>query len=168
MVDRRYIAPRSSSKSYVRQGGAKSQRYGADYWSEVRKRKQEQAEKLLQNQVISHIRFLGQDGQSPHYVFFGGAHAARLWTDEFRRRLDVAGYTFDPRKNLSMARPSRLRGISRRMVAVWSDDPMPVSDREYRAEVDALWYIEERNRILGFETESVSAEGAESREASNA
>ncbi|ALY09435.1 hypothetical protein FDH59_gp32 [Arthrobacter phage Joann] len=167
-MERRYLQPRMSSKDYVRKGGAKSIRFTADYWAEIRKRKQEQAEKLLQRQVIDHIRFLGQDGQAPHYVFFGGAHAARLWSDEFRRRLDVTGYTFDPRRNLSMARPSKLRGISRRMVAVWSDDPMPVSDREARAEVDALWYIEERNAILGYEPKLVGVGGAVSRETADA
>ncbi|AZS08526.1 hypothetical protein SEA_LASAGNA_29 [Arthrobacter phage Lasagna] len=167
-MERRYIAPRASSKDYVRKGGAKSVRFTADYWAELRKRKEDQRLRLLERAVINHIRFLGQDGQAPHYVFFGGAHEARLWVDEFRRRLDATGYSFDPRKQLSMARPSRLRGISRRMVAVWASDPMPVSDREYRAEIEALHFIEERNRILGFEPELVGVKGAVSRETANA
>ncbi|AYD81725.1 hypothetical protein Moki_29 [Arthrobacter phage Moki] len=160
-MERRYIAPRMSSKDYVRKGGAKSIRFTADYWAELRRRKEAQRLELLNRAVTNHIRFIGEDGQAPHYVFFGGAHEARLWTDEFRHRLDALGYSFDPRKHLSMARPSRLRGISRRMVAVWASDPMPVSDREYRAEIEALYFIEERNRILGYESgRSVSRETA--------
>ncbi|QCG76981.1 hypothetical protein SEA_SCUTTLE_33 [Arthrobacter phage Scuttle] len=163
VVRRNYNHPTSrlSSKDYVRKGGAKSVRFTADYWAELRKRKEEQRLRLLDRAVVNHIRFLGQDGQAPHYVFFGGAHEARLWTDEFRRRLDTLGYSFDPRKHLSMARPSRLRGISRRMVAVWASDPMPVSDREYRAEIEALYFIERQNRLLGYESgEVVSRETA--------
>ncbi|ALY09497.1 hypothetical protein SEA_WAWA_33 [Arthrobacter phage Wawa] len=163
VVRRNYNHPTSrlSSKDYVRKGGAKSVRFTADYWAVIRKRKEEQRLRLLDRAVADHVRFLSRDGQSPHYVFFGGAHEARLWTDEFRRRLDTLGLNFDPKRHLSMARPSRLRGISRRMVAVWASDPMPTSDREYRSEVEALYCIEERNRILGYESgEVVSRETA--------
>ncbi|ALY09811.1 hypothetical protein FDH61_gp29 [Arthrobacter phage Preamble] len=167
-MERRYIAPRMSSKDYVRKGGAKSVRFTADYWAEIRKRKQEQAEKLMQQQVQAHLRFISEDGKPPVYVFFGSGKEADYWSREFRRRLDVTGYSFDRNRDMIAARPERMRGISRRMVAVWSSDPMPASRYREQQEIDAMYFIEERNHILGYEPKLVGVGGAVSRETPNA
>ncbi|AZS07715.1 hypothetical protein SEA_EUNOIA_30 [Arthrobacter phage Eunoia] len=138
--------------------GAKGIRYNADYWAEVRKRRQAQHERIMQSKVADHLRFLREDGQAPVYCFFGSAREVQEWSRDFATRLRALNVDFDYR-DVVMARPERMRGHHRRLVAVWSSDPVPVSERTRDAEIEALYYIEERNRVWSWEG-SVSRETA--------
>src|SRR4029453_195847 len=148
-MERRYLQPRLASKEYVRKGGAKSVRFTADYWAEIRRRRQEKEAKLLQRQVLAHMRFTDRDGQPPQYVFFGSAQEQRHWSQDFMLALLAVGVGFEPRRDIVAARPERIRGIRRRLVAVWSSDPVPVSERARQAEIDTMYGIEYSNQLNG-------------------
>ncbi|AOQ28244.1 hypothetical protein SEA_HUNTINGDON_32 [Arthrobacter phage Huntingdon] len=150
-MERRYLQPRMSSKDYVRKGGAKSIRFTADYWAALRKQRQEQEAKLLRRRVVAHCRFMDRDGQPPLYVFFGGAQELRHWSQDFMLALLEVGVGFEPRQDIVAARPERIRGHRRRLVAVWSSDPTPVGERARLAEIDTMYCIEHMNQMNGYE-----------------
>ncbi|ATW58780.1 hypothetical protein KDJ07_gp30 [Arthrobacter phage Urla] len=147
----RSYTPVAKRPNYVPKGGAKSIRFTADYWAALRKQREDQRLNLLRRQVQAHLRFLSEDGKAPLYVFFGSSREHAHWAREFMLALLEVGVVFEPRHDVMAARPERMRGHNRRMVAVWSSDPTPVGERARQAEIDAMYYIEERNAIMGYE-----------------
>ncbi|ALY09987.1 hypothetical protein FDH62_gp29 [Arthrobacter phage Pumancara] len=161
MERRNYNHPTSQRiprKGKELKGGAKSIRFNTEYWDAFRRRKQEARVKLLQRQVRDHLRFLREDGgQQPVYVFFGSGKEAELWSREFMLALLEVGEVWKPRRQMIRARVERMRGHRARLVAVWSSDPMPTSEHRRQQEVDAMYEIEDLNRVNGYEVSRETA-----------